>query len=54
MDTKLLLDCYKLYANKLESLCRIHMSKSTVEQILCDAWITSVNEILAEKEGAEG
>lgn len=50
MDTRLLLDCYKLYADKLESLCRTHMSKAIVEQILYDAWITSANEVLASRK----
>lgn len=50
MDTKLLLDCYKLYVDKLESLCRTHMSKAIVEQILYDAWITSANEVLASRK----
>lgn len=48
MDTSTHLRIYQKYADKLESLCRAHMSKATVEQILYDAWITSANEVLTD------
>ena len=49
MDTKLLLDCYKLYADKLEQLCKQHMPKATAKIAISDLWIESVMEILDEK-----
>ena len=53
MDTRLLLDCYKLYADKLEQLCKQHMPKATAKIAISDLWIESVMETLDEKEGAE-
>lgn len=50
MDTNTHLRIYQKYADKLESLCRTHMSKAIVEQILYDAWITSANEVLAGRK----
>jgi len=48
MDTNTHLRIYQKYADKLESLCRTHMSKAIVETILYDAWIDSVNEVLTD------